>query len=170
MIFENDVLTFQLLDVLRLQNTCEAQVHRENRGRHFCALSFRGRYGRCALPAAVWTCSFGPGPWLFCPPTWDYQRRATHDELIVIHFDILNFSAGQIDCFYPDDPEDICRRFEEIHALWQRMRRGHVTGPPGFSMNFSLACTRISAVTGKKKTRWCKTPCSWWRSAIPTPG
>lgn len=41
MIFENDALTFQLLDVLRLQNTCEAQVHRENRGRHFCALSFR---------------------------------------------------------------------------------------------------------------------------------
>ena len=32
MIFENDALTFQLLDVLRLQNTCEAQVHRENRG------------------------------------------------------------------------------------------------------------------------------------------
>ena len=59
MIFENDVLTFQLLDVLRLQNTCEAQVHRENRGRHFCALSFR-----------VDTDARLTGPWLFCPPTW----------------------------------------------------------------------------------------------------
>ena len=65
-----------------------------------------------------------PGAVAFLPANVDYQRRATHDELIVIHFDILNFSAGQIDCFYPDDPEDICRRFEEIHALWQRNAPG----------------------------------------------
>ncbi len=123
MIFENDALTFQLLDVLRLQNTCEAQVHRENRGRHFCALSFRVDTDARLTGGGV-DVQLRPGAVAFLPANVDYQRRATHDELIVIHFDILNFSAGQIDCFYPDDPEDICRRFEEIHALWQRNAPG----------------------------------------------
>ena len=110
MIFENDVLTFQLLDVLRLQNTCEAQVHRENRGRHFCALSFRVDTDARLTGGGV-DVQLRPGAVAFLPANVDYQRRATHDELIVIHFDILNFSAGQVDCFCPDDPEDVCRRF-----------------------------------------------------------
>ena len=69
MIFENDALTFQLLDVLRLQNTCEAQVHRENRGRHFCALSFRVDTDARLTGGGV-DVQLRPGPWLFCPPTW----------------------------------------------------------------------------------------------------
>lgn len=169
MIFENDVLTFQLLDVLRLQNTCEAQVHRENRGRHFCALSFRVDTDARLTGGGV-DVQLRPGAVAFLPANVDYQRRATHDELNVIHFDILNFSAGRSTVSTRTTRKIFAAASRKFTRSGSAMRRGHVTGPPGFSMNFSLACTRISAVTGKKKTRWCKTPCSWWRSAIPTPG
>lgn len=169
MIFENDVLTFQLLDVLRLQNTCEAQVHRENRGRHFCALSFRVDTDARLTGGGV-DVQLRPGAVAFLPANVDYQRRATHDELIVIHFDILNFSAGQIDCFYPDDPEDICRRFEEIHALWQRNAPGARYRATGLFYEL-FACLHTDFCRhGQKENPLVQNACSWWRSAIPTPG
>ena len=119
MIFENDALTFQITDVLRLENTCAAQVHVENRGRNFCALSYRVRTD-AVIYCREQEIKMRPGSVTFFPANTDYQRRATLDEMIVVHFDILNFSASQIDCFYPSQPDEVQRRFEEIYRVWQQ--------------------------------------------------
>ena len=115
MIFEKEALTFRLLDVLRID---QSHVPRTNTQRHFDALSFRFRSDAC-LTTATATHTPCDGSVCFVPARVDYTHEATVNQLIVVHLDLLDYAAKDIEWFLPRETDKMAALFEEIWAVWQ---------------------------------------------------
>lgn len=121
MIFTQELLSFQILDVFYLD-----QGHSETRtrGRNFDALSFRlesntvieTKHARFAL---------SDGSVGYFPSAAEYTRISRKDRLIVVHFKLLNFRGGEIECCRPNDPEKYRVLFESLLDTWNRKETGY---------------------------------------------
>lgn len=116
MFFENDSVSFNLLDVLELK---QKNVNMQNTKRNFHALSYRRRAATLlkteneVFHLTDHTVSFVPGG-------LDYNRSSKVDDLIVVHFELTNCDARGIEFFKTKDPEAMEGLFEEILDLWNR--------------------------------------------------
>lgn len=117
MIFRQSHLAFRVLDVLRI----DQQKHGKSTasGRHFCALSFREETD------AVLTVDGTPLPMqngtvTFFPADTDYVREATVDRMTVIHFELYNFTARQIQPLPLAHPAPVQALFDAALAEWNR--------------------------------------------------
>ena len=114
MIFENEYLKFNILDVLYLD---QGNVNSFNKGRVFDALTFRLstdavlKYGDRELVTS-------DGAVCFIPAGLDYTRAATRDKCLVIHFQLDNPIFRNIDITYPYDKVKVEGLFREIHRVW----------------------------------------------------
>jgi AraC-like DNA-binding protein len=61
----------------------------------------------------------------YFPARLDYDRRADIDELIVIHFDTINYHTNIIECFEPKHPDRIAELFSRILDLWNKKEPGY---------------------------------------------
>lgn len=121
MFFEKDLLSFNILDVLELK---QQNVNMFNSGRNFNALSFRFR-SDAVLITQVGKCSMGDSCVSYFPARLDYTRVATIDEMIVIHFDTINYNTQNIEYFIPNDPTVLSKLFRDILEIWNKKEIGY---------------------------------------------
>ena len=121
MFFEKDLLSFNILDVLKLK---QQNINMFNSGRNFNALSFRF-HSDATLITKTESHSMKDNYVSYFPARLDYTRVATVDEMIVVHFDTANYSTKNIEYFIPTDPTVFAKLFREIFDIWNKKELGY---------------------------------------------
>lgn len=121
MFFEKEDLSFNLLDVFELK---QRDVNIFNSGRNFNALSFRF-HSNAVLKTGTETLSMKDNDVSYFPARLDYDRTATVDELIVVHFDTTNYHTQRIEFFEAKEPERLATLFREILSHWNKKEIGY---------------------------------------------
>ena len=121
MFFEKETLSFNILDVLELK---QKNVSIFNSGRNFSALSFRYR-SNTVLKTESKEYRVNDNSVSYVPSRLDYKRDSSVDELIVVHFDTINYTSRDIECFIPKDPAVLSKMFEEILKVWNKKELGY---------------------------------------------
>ena len=121
MFFEKDLLLCNILDVLKLK---QMNVNMFNSGRNFSALSFRFRSDAVLITKAE-KCYMKDNCVSYFPARLDYTRAATTDEMIVVHFDTINYNTKNIEYFIPKDPAVLSKLFREIFDIWNKKEPGY---------------------------------------------
>ena len=121
MFFEKDLLSFNILDVLELK---QQDINIFNSGRNFNALSFRFR-SDAVLITQTEKYYMKDNNVSFFSARLDYTRVATVDEMIVVHFDTINYNTKNIECFIPNDPAALSKLFREIFDVWNKKELGY---------------------------------------------
>ena len=121
MFFENETISFNILDVVSLD---QKNVNTFNSGRNYNALSFR-----FSADAVIKTEKneyvMKDNCVSYVPARVDYTRAAKHDELVAVHFDSTSYNGRQIECFEPKHPEAIALLFNKIHDIWNKKEIGY---------------------------------------------
>lgn len=118
MIFENSQLVFRVIDVLNIAN---GHVRMENTNRHFCALSFREKTD-ARITWGEKQMRMQPHSVTFFPAELDYCREATVDEMIVIHFELFNYSGREIETLITENPDAVRAQFQAACDEWKKNR------------------------------------------------
>ena len=121
MFFEKDLLSFNILDVLELN---QQDVNIFNSGRNFSALSFRFR-SDAVLISKTEKYSMKDNYVSYFPARLDYTRVASVDEMIVVHFDTISYNTKNIEYFIPNDPTTLSELFLEIFDVWNKKELGY---------------------------------------------
>ena len=116
MIFTEEALSFQILDVLYI-NQGNSEVR--TRGRNFDALSFRLE-SSTSIKSRNRELRLSDGMIGYFPSTSDYRRSSEKDRMIVVHFSPLNFQGSEIEVYRPREPERYCALFEQLLDTWSR--------------------------------------------------
>lgn len=119
MIFSRPNLTFRVLDVLSIN---QKNVKNFNKDRHFCAISFRKNTN------AVISCNgkefkMSKGSVSFFPADVDYYRTAGVDDMIVVHLEVMNYYAGQIETVIAPDYDKAEKLFTEMYSEWSKNKK-----------------------------------------------
>lgn len=121
MFFEKELLSFNILDVLELK---QQDVNMYNSGRNFNALSFRFRSD--AVVTTKTERYFMKDNYVsYFPARLNYTRVATVDEMIVVHFDTINYNTKNIEYFIPNDPAVLSKLFRAIFDVWNKKELGY---------------------------------------------
>ena len=121
MFFEKETLSFNILDVLEIKQN---NFNMFNSERNFNALSFRFR-SDAVLTTKTETHSMKDNYVSYFPARLDYTRVATVDELIVIHFDTINYHTENIECFETKRPDILAKLFRNILDCWNKKELGY---------------------------------------------
>ncbi len=115
MIFEQDYLSFQILDVLYMDQVNTRCV---NFNRNFDALSFRIE-ADTVIDYKNGQLDFGDGSIGYFPSNVDYTRSAKKDKMIVVNFNLINYHSNEIELFLPTEVEKYRDLFEQLLSCWQ---------------------------------------------------
>ena len=121
LLFENDGISFNLLDVLKLK---QKNVNMYNSERNFNALSFRIK-ADTIIKSKTDVFHMKDNYVSFVPSRLDYRRVSKIDELIVIHFEVINYNARNIEFFKPKKPESFHKLFTDILECWNHKEVGY---------------------------------------------
>lgn len=121
MIFENAGLSFELLDVLYIN---QGEVSLFNTGRNFDALSYR-IHADAQIKTKAQQIALKDGAVSFVPARLDYTRTALCDEMIIIHMNVLSSHEEAISLFYPEDVEKTEALFRQMLAVWEEKAVGY---------------------------------------------
>lgn len=115
MLFQQETLAFQLLDVLYLQ---QGYTKTRNNNRHYDALSFRLQ-SDTVIEEGSQKIKLQSGAVSYFPSNCEYTRIAQLDNLIVVHFKCFQFSSNHIESFQPSDPESYQALFCQLLDCWK---------------------------------------------------
>lgn len=146
MIFENDSISFHLLDVLALD---QGNVNMYNSGRNFSALSFRIQ-ADTVLESAGREWHLKDHSVTFVPARLDYRRIAKEDKVIVIHLDVLDCHGDKIESFLPEDPEKMEALFRRILDIWNKKEISYKHQCAAVLYEIFGECYRQTAQPGEK--------------------
>lgn len=121
MFFEKDLLVFNIIDVLELK---QQNVNVFNSRRNFNALSFRF-CSDAVLITKTEKYSMKDNYVSYFPARLDYTRVATMDNMIVVHFDTINYNTKNIEFFVPSNPGVLSKLFREIFDVWNKKELGY---------------------------------------------
>ena len=121
MFFGNDIISFNLLDVLELK---QKNVNMHNNKRNFNALSFRFR-ADTVLKSETDVFHMKDNYVSFVPSNLDYSRVSEIDELIVVHFEVINCNARDIEFFEAKNPDAFLKLFTSILECWNHKEVGY---------------------------------------------
>ncbi|MBQ8719647.1 MAG: helix-turn-helix transcriptional regulator [Clostridia bacterium] len=121
MFFEKEILSFNILDVLYLK---QQNVNMQNGARNFNALSYRLR-SDTVLKTKIGEHHLKDHSLAFFPTRLDYTRVSRTDEMIVVHFDMTNYTSRDIECFEAKNPEAFERLFRRILEVWAKKEVGY---------------------------------------------
>ena len=114
MIFEQESVAFQILDILYFD---QGQTKSYNSKRNFDALSFRLE-ADTVIKYDDKQLEFGDNSIGFFASDRDYTRIANYDKMIVVHFKLFNYQTNDIESFFPTDYEKYKVLFEKILDCW----------------------------------------------------
>lgn len=121
MFFEKETLSLNIHDVLELKQT---DVNTFNTSRNFGALSFRFR-SDARFESDNGECRMGDNYVAYFPERLNYQREASIDELIVVHFDTADYYTDRIEFFEAQNPEKFARLFTRLLEVWNGRELGY---------------------------------------------
>lgn len=110
MIFDNDSVAFEVLDVFSFDEGHKSTV---NVNRNFDALSFRYK-ADTIIKYNGKELEFTDNSIGFFPANIDYKRITNRDKMIVVHFKSFNYHTDEIEQFYPTNYERYRVLFEKI--------------------------------------------------------
>ena len=116
MIFEQDTISFQILDVLSFD---QAYTKKYNFKRNFDALSFRYE-ADTIIEYKDKRLYFTDNSIGFFPSDVDYTRISNRDKMIVVHFKSFNYHTNNIESFFPVDYKKYHSLFEKILDCWNK--------------------------------------------------
>lgn len=116
MIFEQDYVVFELLDILYLDQACSKLY---NSNRNFDAISFRYE-AETILNTHKQEIMVSDDSISYIPSNVNYTRISQKDKLIVIHFKTFNYRSEMIEYFNPENPEKYRKLFKEILDVWEK--------------------------------------------------
>lgn len=120
MLFQQESLTFQLFDVLYLQ---QGYSKTRNKNRHYDALSFR-IHSHTIIEDQENRIQLQDGAIAYFPSNYAYTRIAELDDLIVVHFKCYNFSGNKIEHFTPRNPKAYSDLFHQLLDCWRNKEPG----------------------------------------------
>lgn len=121
MFFDRDDLQFQLMDVLYFKYDGLSVV--KTRARPFCALSLRIN-GDADIEKNNGNIKLSKHDLTFFPDNLEYTRRALDDEMIVFHFNIMNFAAHDIEVLHEFKYNELLPKFETALREWRSHEPG----------------------------------------------
>ena len=121
MFFEKEVLSFNILDVLEIKQKNRVEF---NRGRNFNALSFRF-CSDTILKTEKNEYHMKDNFLSYVPARLDYSRNSKVEDLIAVHFDVINYNTESIEYFIPRDPAVMAKLFREILDVWNKKELGY---------------------------------------------
>ena len=116
MIFEQETIGFQILDVFLLD---QGYTKKYNYKRNFDALSFRLE-ADTVIEYSKKAFEFTDNSIGFFPSDVDYMRTSNRDKIIVVHFKSFNYHSNEIEYFYPSEHEKYARLFKKIYDCWSK--------------------------------------------------
>ncbi len=116
MFFENNQIVINILDVFKIDQT---NVNRFNTGRTVNALSFRYD-ADTVFHTQNEEYHLRKNTVAFVPAKVEYTRISAKDNLIAVHFDILNGQFNSIECFIAKDAEKLGELFKRLHYVWTK--------------------------------------------------
>ena len=119
MFFEQELISFCLLDVLKLK---QKNVNMWNCGRNFNTLSFRFA-ADTRLKTKNNEYHMKENYLSYVPARLDYSRQSKTEDLIAIHFNTTNYNTKNIEYFIPTDPTAFANLFREIWSVWEKKGR-----------------------------------------------
>ncbi len=149
MIFENNLLSLSILDVLSLDL---GGVNSQNGGRHFDAISLRLR-SDAVLEANGRSVHADGGSLCYLPAHLDYKRSATVDEFIVIHFHTADYVGREIELFIPDDFEKFRSLFESALEAWSSKDSGYMYRATAVLYQIFAECSRAFAPRERRRSK-----------------
>lgn len=121
MFFENNTISFNLLDVFELN---QQSISMDNSKRNFNALSFRIK-SDTVLKTKTDIFYLKDNYVSFVPSRLDYSRVSKVDKLIVVHFEVINCNARDIEFFKAKNPEIYKNLFVKILQCWNAKEIGY---------------------------------------------
>lgn len=121
MFFKKEMISFRIIDVLKFS---QKNVLSNTVARSFNALSFRMR-GNTKIKTEKQEYFMTDNTVAYIPARLNYFRDAIEDEMIVVHFDSLDYRADEIECFISSDPEKMKELFEQIFDEWNKKPVGY---------------------------------------------
>lgn len=121
MIFEQDSIGFQILDVLSFD---QSYTKKYNFKRNFDALSFRYE-ADTVIEYNGKQLHFTDNSIGFFPSNIDYTRITNKDKMIVVHFKSFNYHTNQIESFCPSDHEKYHTLFKKLSDCWNKKNTGY---------------------------------------------
>ena len=121
MLFSNENLSFELLDVLYIRQDAVSMF---NTGRNFDALSFR-IHADAHLKTETEDVHLTDGSVCFVPARQDYSRTARYDEMIVVHLNLIGFSDKRMTAITPKNVAETEARFRTLLSVWEGKRPGY---------------------------------------------
>ena len=121
MIFEQDTIGFQILEVLSFD---QGYTKKYNFKRNFDALSFRYEadtlieYNNKQL-------HFTDNSVGFFPSNIDYTRITNKDKLTAVHFKAFNYHTNEIELFCPSDHKKYRDLFKKLSDCWNKKDAGY---------------------------------------------
>ncbi len=114
MIFEQETMAFQILDVLLFDVGCAKKYSSK---RNFDAISFRIE-ADTVVEYRNKQKHFTDNTVGFFPSNVDYFRTTTRDKMIVVHFKAFNYHTSDIESFVPQETEKYRILFEKLLFCW----------------------------------------------------
>lgn len=115
MIFEQEYIAFELLDVMYIdQRVAKSQ----NTGRNFDALSLR-LDSDTVITSNREQIELSGSSICYFPANVDYTRESNLDRMIVAHFNTFNYRSKIIECFKPENIARYKELFELLLSKWQ---------------------------------------------------
>lgn len=116
MIFEQETIVFQILDVLYLE---QENIKLYNANRNFDALSYRYE-ANTIIESNEQELEFTDHSIGYFPSDMNYTRTTKKDKMIVVHFKTFNYHSSEIETFLPHDYAKYAALFEEILKCWKK--------------------------------------------------
>lgn len=116
MIFEQEYIIFEILDVLYLDQSFNKRKTDTNR--NFDALSFRYE-ADTIIQNKNQQIDFHDNSIGYFPSGLSYTRISRNDKLIVVHFKAFNYRSKKIEQFIPENPEKYAILFKDLLACWE---------------------------------------------------
>lgn len=120
MFYEKESLTFNLLDVFELK---QENINIFNHSRNYCALSFRF-HADTYLETPTYKYHMKDNYVSYFPARVDYRRISALDDMIVINFEIHNYTSHAIEYFETKTPA-IGDLFLKILDCWNAKEIGY---------------------------------------------
>lgn len=121
MFFDKETISFNILDVLRLDQT---ELSTDNSGRNFNALSFRFS-ADTVLKTSKGAYRIKENFVTYVPARLNYTRTTKRDELIVVHFETTDYNTRSIEFFEAKEPEVLAELFLKILKCWEGRETGY---------------------------------------------
>ena len=121
MFFKKELLALRIFDVLKFS---QRNTTTNTAARSFNALSFRIR-ANTKITTEKQEYFMTDNMVAYIPARLCYVREAAEDEMIVVHFDSLDYRADEIEYFISSNPEIMKSLFEKIFDEWNEKVVGY---------------------------------------------